>query len=79
MAEKITLEVLEERLHNWFAENKADHDEIIKQTTKTNGNVRDNRSEIDKIKVWQNRIIGGLIVLNVFIWPLVLYIIEKFF
>lgn len=75
----ITLEVLEERLKNWFAENKEDHLEIIKQTTKTNGNVHENRAEIDKLKIWQNRIIGGLVILNVVVWPLVLLFITKSF
>ena len=75
----VTLEVLEERLSNWFAENKEDHLEIIKQTTKTNGNVHENRVEIDKLKIWQNRIIGGLIILNVVVWPLILFFIAKSF
>ena len=68
--EKITLEVLDERLTNWFRENKEDHETIIVQTTKTNGKV----SELEK---WKNNMTGALIILNVVVWPLVLLFITK--
>ena len=70
--EKITLEVLDERLKNWFAENKEDHKSIIEQTTKTNGRV-------SKHDVWLNRIIGGLILTEIILVPLAIYIITKAF
>jgi len=78
MPMKITLDVLEERLSNWFAENKRDHEEIIKQTTKTNGTVKDNREEIVKIKQWQGKMIGGLIILNVIVWPIALLLLKNY-
>jgi len=68
--EKITLEVLDERLKNWFAENKEDHKSIIEQTTKTNGRV-------NKHDLWLNRIIGGLILTEIILVPLAIYIITK--
>jgi hypothetical protein len=67
---KITLEVLDERLTNWFRENKEDHDTIIVQTTKTNGRV----NELDK---WKSQMTGAMIILNVVIWPIVLLFITK--
>ena len=74
---QITLDVLEERLSNWFAENKADHAEIIAQTTKTNGSVAKATSEINELKMWRSKMTGALIILNVVIWPLVLLFITK--
>ena len=68
--EKITLEVLDERLTNWFRENKEDHETIIVQTTKTNGRVT-------KLEAWRNIITGGLLILNVVVWPIVLFFITK--
>ena len=74
---QITLDVLEERLSNWFAENKSDHAEIIAQTTKTNGSVAKATSEINELKMWRSKMTGALIILNVVIWPLVLLFITK--
>jgi hypothetical protein len=68
--EKITLEVLDERLKNWFAENKEDHKSIIEQTTKTNGRV-------SKHDTWLNRIIGGLILTEVILIPIAIYVITR--
>jgi hypothetical protein len=70
MNRKITLEVLDERISNFFRENKEDHETIIVQTTKTNGRVT-------KLEAWRNLIIGGLTILNVIVWPFVLYCITK--
>ena len=70
MNKKITLEVLDERISNFFRENKEDHETIIVQTTKTNGRVT-------KLEAWRNLIIGGLTILNVIVWPFVLYCITK--
>jgi hypothetical protein len=62
------LEVVIERLDNFKADNAQEHSQILVQTTKTNGKV----AEISKI---QERLIGGLIVLNIFIVPVVIKII----
>ena len=70
MKKQITLEVLDERLTNWFRENKEDHETIIVQTTKTNGRVT-------KLEAWRNLIVGGLTILNVVVWPLILYYLTK--
>lgn len=66
---KITLEVLDERLQNWFAENKEDHKSIIDQTTKTNGRV-------SKHDTWLNRIIGGLILTEIILVPIAIYFLT---
>jgi hypothetical protein len=70
MNKKITLEVLDERLANFFRENKEDHNSIIEQTTKTNGRV-------NKHDLWLNRMIGGLILTEIILIPLAIYIITK--
>jgi hypothetical protein len=70
MPKKITLEVLDERISNFFRENKEDHDILIDQTTKTNGRV-------SKLEAWKNVIVGGLVILNTVVWPVILYLITK--
>lgn len=69
-SKKITNEVLYERLNNLIKENSEDHQEIIKQTTLTNGRVT-------KLEAWRNIMTGGLIILNVIVWPIVLLYITK--
>lgn len=68
--EKITLEVLDERLTNFFRENKEDHNSLIAQTTKTNGRV-------NKLELWQNRIIGGMIIVDIIVVPVAIYLFTK--
>ena len=79
----ITLDVIEERLTNFFRENKADHDEIIKQTTKTNGSVATAINEINDLKVWKGRADGAMTIIKVLLVPIILFviygIIDKFF
>jgi hypothetical protein len=67
---QITLEILDERLNNFFRENKEDHNTIITQTTKTNGRV-------SCLEVWKNRITGGMIVLNIFMVPTLMYLLFE--
>jgi len=67
---QITLEVLDERLNNFFRENKEDHITLIKQTTETNGRV-------SKLEIFKSKIIGALIVMNIFAVPIILYLLFK--
>ena len=67
---KITNEVLCERLENFFRENKNDHEQIIAQTTKTNGSV-------SSLQKWRYQITGALVVLNIFIVPIVLFLVFE--
>jgi hypothetical protein len=69
--QEITNETLNERLNNFFRENKEDHNEIIKQTTKTNGTVQD-------LQRWRYTMTGGLLVLNLFIVPVVIFLVCKY-
>ena len=68
---EITIEVLNEKLSNFFRENKEDHTEIIKQTTKTNGTVQD-------LQRWRYTMTGGLCILNIFIVPVLLWLVYKY-
>jgi hypothetical protein len=74
--QKITLEILDERLTSFFRENKEDHQSIIDQTTKTNGRVSDHEAWINKTK-------GAMTIIEVLLIPIVLYItyniLDKFF
>ena len=74
--QKITLEVIHERLNNLITDNKDDHEKIIAQTTKTNGTVIRHDQWINKAK-------GALTVIEIILVPLILYvgynILSKFF
>lgn len=67
---KISNEVICERLENFFRENKADHEAIITQTTKTNGSVA-------SLQKWRYQITGALVVLNIFVVPIILFLVYK--
>lgn len=66
---KLTLEVIDERLNNFFRENKEDHVAIITQTTKTNGSVKD-------LQKWRWITTGGLIVLSSIVLPVMIFLFE---
>ena len=63
---KINNDVLLERINNLIETNKTEHEAILTQTTKTNGRVT-------KLESWQNRIIGGMVIVDVIVLPLVLW------
>ena len=67
---KISNEVICERLENFFRENKSDHEQIITQTTKTNGSVA-------SLQKWRYQITGALIVLNIFVVPIILFLVYR--
>ena len=66
---EITKEVFSEfkiYLDEKFNQNELGHVKIIEQTTRTNGRV----TELER---WMNRIIGGLIISNIVIVPIVMW------
>jgi hypothetical protein len=67
---KINNDVLLERINNLIETNKTEHEAILAQTTKTNGRV-------NNLESWQNRIIGGMVIVDVIVLPLVLWWITK--
>jgi len=66
--EKPTLERIDERLSNLITDNSQEHEQILAQTTKTNGKV----AEISKT---QERLTGALIAINVIVLPVVIGVI----
>ena len=80
----ITNEVLAERLdgvshliEEKFNTNDVSHDAILTQVRKTNGTVIVNTQRISTLEIWQNRIIGGLIVSNIVFLPIIFVIIKN--
>lgn len=71
MSKPITNEVLCERLDNLIKDNSEDHQKIIIQTTRTNGTV-------SKHETWLNRIIGGMIISNIVLVPILLYLLFEY-
>ena len=69
---KLTLDVIDERLNNFFRENKEDHVAIITQTTKTNGSVA-------SLQKWRYQITGAVIILNICVVPIILFLVYKQF
>ena len=63
--DKPTLERIDERLSNLITDNSQEHEQILAQTTKTNGKV----AEISKT---QERLTGALIAINVIVLPVVI-------
>ena len=63
-----TLERIDERLSNLITDNRQEHEQILAQTTKTNGKV----AEISKT---QERLTGALIAINVIVLPVVIGVI----
>lgn len=75
--QEVDNDVLLERINNLIEttrvntlNNKEDHEKILVQTTKTNGRVT-------KLEAWRNIITGGLLILNVVVWPIILFFITK--
>ena len=66
----ITLDIIDERLNNFFREKKEDHATIITQTTKTNGRVT-------ALESFKNKLLGGFIVSDIFIIPTLLYLLFE--
>jgi len=70
--EKITLAILGEKLDNLIINNQEGHEAILEQVKRTNGRT-------SKLETWQNRIVGGLIVSNIIILPIIFIIISNWF
>jgi len=68
--QEVNNSVLLERINNLIVTNKEDHVAILEQTTKTNGRVT-------KLEAWRNIITGGLLILNIIVWPIILFFITK--
>lgn len=68
------IEALKQQIDERFNENKKDHEDIIKQTTATNGKV----AELDKFKI-QSRLALTIIgfVMSAIVIPLFLMYLKK--
>ena len=65
-----TLQSINQKLDDFKIDNKEEHKAILFQTTKTNGTIAD-------IQKWRYTVTGGLIVINSFILPILLWLIYK--
>lgn len=72
-----TLEVLIERIdglkeliNEKFTTNEVGHSAILAQTTRTNGRV-------SRLESWQNKIIGGLVLSNIVIVPILMWLVKE--
>lgn len=58
--------------------NEEEHQEIIKQTTKTNGSVAEANCEIAELKIWRGYVTGAVAVIMAIVVPL-LIVLAKFY
>ena len=68
---KITLAVLAEKLDNLIETNKEDHADILTQVKITNGRTTN-------LEGWRNKIVGGLVVANLIMVPLMFIVVRYF-
>mgnify|MGYP001294605141 CR=1 FL=1 len=61
---------LKNLINEKFDVNEKEHATILEQTKKTNGRV-------SILEVWQNKIIGGLIISNMVIVPIILWLVYN--
>ena len=71
MPEEITLDIIDERLKNFIEENAKEHAGILAQTMKTNGTVKD-------LVKWKWLLIGGGVILNIIVLPVVIAVFIQF-
>jgi len=65
------IDSLKNILSRFELSNNKDHDELKAHAKTTNGRV-------NKLEDWRNRIIGGIVVLNVLLVPVVIYVVIDF-
>jgi len=65
------IDSLKNILSRFELSNNKDHDELKTHAKTTNGRV-------NKLEDWRNRIIGGIVVLNVLLVPVVIYVVIDF-
>lgn len=73
----IMLATIRERLDNLIGQNKEDHDTILTQVKRINGFVQDHDKDIRNLENWKNRIVGGLVIINIFILPILFWLIFR--
>lgn len=50
---------------------------IYTELKRLNGTVANNKSCIDELETWRDRLAGGLIVLSLLVVPIIIYFIER--
>jgi len=58
--------------------NEEEHQEIIKQTTKTNGSVAKANCEIAELKIWKGYVTGAVAVIMAVIVPLFFLLVRNY-
>jgi len=68
---KVKFEGLEKFLDDKFANNDVMHADMISEAKKTN-------SRIKKLELWRSALLGGFVVITLFILPIVVNFISNF-
>lgn len=68
---------LKELIQERFDRNEDGHARLIEQTTKTNGRVTALEVKTDSIKSWQDKAIGALIICQVFVLPILIWLVVQ--
>lgn len=77
MNETTEQKIILERLTNLIDNNKREHGAILDQVKRTNGTVCRNSEKINALEKWRSMIIGGLVIVNIVLVPLIVALVLE--